>query len=306
VTVYPGTTTVTADTTTFTFFSVPTRTTGLYSTITVPTPSGFLSIESSLPNAAAPPYYIGLFPAGKRSAVADSACVTVTRTQLSTTILPPLTTTTVTTVSNLAIGFPSQSTTLDSAGLAAFLATYTGPLTTTATVSRTLTNYRTYALTTVTLPTQTVSGRNTTVYAACRRENFAGQVILGPATSDAYLLYDTATERVPGSFTDAYGCCVAALLLPDDDDDVGGVGFWQWSPRTGSCFVERVGASSSPSSTEDGECVQSGNVFTVNTLEGGSPSSERQFEGRVIGNGRCGRVTGAVRFPGAGEGSGVA
>jgi hypothetical protein len=64
------------------------------------------------------------------------------------------------------------------------------------------------------------------------------------------------------------------------------VGFWEWYARTGEYFVQSVAGVAAGG----GECVPSEEVFTVNLLGAGSASDQRQFEGRVVGNGRCGRV----------------
>jgi hypothetical protein len=66
------------------------------------------------------------------------------------------------------------------------------------------------------------------VYAACRRGNAAGQIVLGPDPSEGYIISATATRRVPGNFMEAYGCCAAAFLL----DVAGGKEAWAFGSGT--------------------------------------------------------------------------
>jgi hypothetical protein len=186
------------------------------------------------------------------------------------------------------------STTYDVVGFSEFARTFTndGASYITATTPRTITTYLATFETTVVLPTQYDAGRNISIYAACQNVNFAGRVLYGSRPFDSYLLADTAQERVAGFIPRAYDCCAAAFEL-------GGVGFWQWSPRSNSCFVHRV-------ATSNDACVQSAHNFDVNHAGPVSPANERQYGGRVTGNGVCGRVTRAMPYPEAGPGSNVA
>jgi hypothetical protein len=186
------------------------------------------------------------------------------------------------------------STTYDLVGFSNFAQTFTndGGSYITVTTPRAITTYLATTETTVVLPTQYDAGRNISIYAACQTVNFAGRVVYDSGPFDSYLLKDTAQERVGGAFQRAYDCCAAAFEL-------GGVGFWQWSPQSNSCFVHRV-------ATSNDACVQSAQNFDVSHAGPVSPANEQQYGGRVTGNGVCGRVTRAVPYPEAGPGSGIA
>lgn len=285
-TVYPTTVYTNAATSTATVIITPTTTIGAYSTVRIPTPSGFRNIQDTLPGW----YDEGLGspdPANKKRQAGCVATVSVTKTVYASTTL---TATTVTTLTGAIYAYPQENTKFDQAGGAAFGATYTGPVTTTATTPRTITtSYQTTVTTTVVLPLQTVTGTTSTIYEVCRTQNQAiAQTSPAAPSGGSCLLTNTAPIKLDGYFGSAYDCCAAAV-------EYGGVAFWQYNPL--GCQVQRA-----PNVT-DNNCVQANYGASVNYF-GSCGAGNSGLLSRLTGNGLCGQVDAAVLYPAAGTGTG--
>jgi hypothetical protein len=183
-------------------------------TVTAPTPSGFVPIRSSLPDAA---YSEGI---NKRDAVADVVALAprCTSTIVKTSIVtaPRITKTAVTTLSGTEYDF--DQTTFDGVGFSSFLKTYTGPTTTTVTGPSTSTTFLQTVYATVTLPTQTITPTKT-VYAACATNNVVNVYHNSTNGTDYKFLTvapSGASVGLPLLFDDfptPYDCCNAVNQL---------------------------------------------------------------------------------------------
>jgi hypothetical protein len=239
--------------TTTTILITPTILVGPSATVTIPTPPGFQPIRSSLPGATADPDLPN--PVQKRGAYPDTTPVQCTKTftRIVTSQAPERTATAVTTFSGT--DFIVGTTTFDGVGLSSYLATYTGPVTVTSpgTFTTTIGIYNNAITSTVTLPTQTIRRVQSTVYAACGKDNIANKyfdkasqthydIILNSA-----LIYFTKEEfQADYNPQTAYDCCVMAHSYPN-------ISNFQWSPFEdfvgGRCFLTRTNQT----------CVKAGN-----------------------------------------------
>jgi hypothetical protein len=197
----------------------------------------------------------------------------MTTTITKSVMLPTATSTAYTTLSGIIYTFSGPSLTLDEVAISKFDATYTGPVTVTATTPQIVTtSYQTTITKTITLPVQTVTATTSYVYPACETDtNLISAVQRG---ADYFGIIATAAEDInpDGRYISSEDCCIRAFRL-------GGVAYWQKTVNQ-QCLVYRVAA--------DNRCVQSGHNVTVNAQPLGNPYSE---VGAMTGNGVCGRVT---------------
>jgi hypothetical protein len=270
-TVYRSTVFTTAATSTSTILYTPTSVVGNFRTYTVPSPSGFRPIIDTLPNTKVGETQV------KRALGLGPLCfatTTVMKTVLVTSTT--VTATSVTTLTGEEYIFEPFSTTVDDYGLrqitSTFYPTYRGYHTVYALTPRTVTtSFGTTVFTTVTLPTQTVTGTTTTVYQACgeRNRNY-GAYKANQLADPSKLWVMTAPTDIPADLSTEDGCCRAAF-------DHGGVAYFQ--SDNGRCRVWRV--------AENNMCVQSANNITGEVVPVGGTLPAVAY---YTGNGVCGQI----------------
>lgn len=228
-------------------------------TVTIPTRSDFVPIQSSLPNAT---YDL------------EDVCSVSTLTT-SSTITSRVSTAT-TTLSGTIIVFYSEQVAYSSASFTNFSISYA---TTTSTISKYAATASSTVTTTSTITLTDVS-QTTTVYAACATNNFANVIVVDDVPRGIVSFDDTPNNQsftgVVRDPTGPYDCCNYAFSQ--------GADVWLYDPTTG-CSLLVGDEPCTPAATNDTAIISS--------------VLQRGFFPYVFGNAVCGRFTNvAVRIDG--------
>lgn len=234
--------------------TIPAVTIGVSSTITVPPPTGFLPVQSTLPNAT----YSYQNPC-------DVSTTTITSTDFII-----VGTVTVTTLTGTLIYFPAENTIYPSAEFSNFSISY-------VTSTTTLTEYAsTVRTTTPADATNTFTATTTTVYEACATNNFADSIVVDhSAIYINFFQQNTTTQAFSGLVfgpANIYDCCNYAFSQNAD--------VWTYASDLGCAIITGTDGVCTPSQTND----------TV-TLPRFQSTSDIHL---TVGNAQCGQWRGSV------------